>query len=59
MHKVHSIFPFPIYRADMKQKITEHDIDYIKNQKQKSTKNEGNLTSKENYLLNKKQLEHL
>ena len=34
MHKVHSIFPFPIYRADMKQKITEHDIDYIKNQKQ-------------------------
>ena len=31
MHKVHSIFPFPIYRADMKQKITEHDIDYRKN----------------------------
>lgn len=59
MHKIHSIFPFPIYRADMKQKITEHDIDYIKNQQQKSTKNEGNLTSKENYLLNKKQLEHL
>tara|TARA_Y100000361_G_C11132188_1_gene329634 strand:+ start:298 stop:909 length:612 start_codon:yes stop_codon:yes gene_type:complete len=59
MHKIHSIFPFPVYQTNIKQDITEHNIDYIKNQKQKSTKNEGNFTSLETYLLNKEQLKPL
>jgi uncharacterized protein (TIGR02466 family) len=59
MHKIDSIFPVPIYRSNIKQDITEYDIDYIKNEKQKSNLNEGNYTSQENYLLNKKTLEHL
>ena len=59
MYKIHSIFPFPVYRSNIKQDVTEHVIDYVKNQKQKSNANEGNFTSQENYLLDKEQLIHL
>ena len=59
MYKIHSIFPFPVYRSNIKQDVTEHVIDYVKNHLQKSNANEGNFTSQENYLLDKEQLIHL
>ena len=50
MSEIKSIFPVPIYRTNVKEIISKEDLDYIKNQKQVSYKNEGNFTSKDTYI---------
>ena len=54
MSEIKSIFPVPIYRTNVKEIISKEDLDYIKNQKQVSYKNEGNFTSKDTYIFKEK-----
>ena len=54
MSNIQSIFPIPIYTTNVKEIISEEDLDYIKNKQQVSYKNEGNFTSKDTYLFKNK-----
>tara|TARA_R100000544_G_C2210739_1_gene51773 strand:+ start:65 stop:673 length:609 start_codon:yes stop_codon:yes gene_type:complete len=59
MTEIHSIFPVPIYKTNIKDIILEKDLDYVKNKQQVSYKNEGNYTSRDNYILKDKQFKNI
>jgi len=55
MSEIISIFPVPIYKTNVKEIISEEDLDYIKNQQQSSHKNEGNFTSRDTHIFKNNQ----
>lgn len=59
MSNIHSIFSTPIYRTNIKESITQEDLDYVKNLKQVTYGNIGNLTSRDTYILNNKKFNDL
>tara|TARA_R100001460_G_C3507988_1_gene171165 strand:+ start:130 stop:738 length:609 start_codon:yes stop_codon:yes gene_type:complete len=59
MTNIHSIFPTPIYKINIEEFITQEDLDYVKNIKQVTYGNIGNLTSRNTYVLNNKKFDSL
>jgi len=57
--RIHGIFPTPIYFSKINRKLNTKELLIIKNNKFKVDKNEGNTTSIENYILNKKEFKNL
>jgi|TARA_R100001463_G_C3517454_1_gene220519 uncharacterized protein (TIGR02466 family) len=53
------IFPTPIYLSSIKRKLTKSELLFVNKAKLKSHDNEGNITSDENYLLEKKPFNNL
>jgi uncharacterized protein (TIGR02466 family) len=51
---INSIFPTPIYISKLDRKLTPLELKFIDKHKKDSFKNEGNITSKNNYILNEK-----
>jgi len=49
---IHGIFPVPIYFSDLEKPLNKKQITFVKNNK--TRKNEGNVSSKDNYILNNK-----
>ena len=53
--KIYGIFPIPIYFSKIKENFTQEELFFIdKIKKFECHKNEGNLTSNNNYILNEK-----
>ena len=52
-YTIQSIFPTPIYFANIGREFSKKEIDFVKEQKNYTHNNEGNITSNNNYLLNK------
>lgn len=52
--EIHSIFPTPIYFSKLDRKLTPSELKYVDKHKKDFYKNEGNITSKNNYILNEK-----
>lgn len=50
--EVHSIFPIPVYENHIGRVFTTYEMDFVKTCEKDCTKNEGNLTSKNTYVLN-------
>ena len=51
---INSIFPTPIYTSKLNRKLTNKELSFIDKSKSDCTRNEGNITSNDNYILNKK-----
>jgi uncharacterized protein (TIGR02466 family) len=51
---INGIFPTPIYISKLDRKLTPLELKFVDKSKKDSHKNEGNITSNNNYILNEK-----
>jgi uncharacterized protein (TIGR02466 family) len=51
---INSIFPTPIYMSKLDRKLTPLELKFVDKNKKDFCKNDGNITSKNNYILNEK-----
>jgi len=51
---INSIFPTPIYISKLNRELTNKELSFIDKTKSDCNKNEGNITSNDNYILNNK-----
>ena len=56
---IHSIFPTPIYTTKMNRGFTKQELQFVKEQKKHCINNEGNINTKDNYILNRKQFKNI
>ena len=56
---IHSIFPTPIYTTKMDRGFTKQELQFVDNQKNKCSKNSGNINTKDNYILNRKEFKNI
>ena len=51
-----SIFPTPVYMTEINRGFTKQELNFVKEQKKHCAKNTGNIRTKDNYTLNRKNL---
>jgi len=51
---INSIFPIPVYISKLDRKLTSLELKFVDKNKKDIFKNEGNITSNNNYILNEK-----
>jgi len=56
---IHSIFPIPIYKTKIDRGFTKQELNFVKEQKKHCTKNQGNINTKDNYILNRKEFKNI
>ena len=56
---IQSLFPTPIYMTDIERSFTKKELDFVYNQKNFTVKNDGNVSSADNYILNKTELKNI
>jgi len=56
---IQNLFPTPIYTTKINRKFTKKESTFFYNQKKFVTKNEGNVSSIDNYILNRKELKNI
>ena len=56
---INSIFPTPIYTTKMDRGFTKQELQFVKEQKKHCTNNEGNVSTKDNYILNRKEFKNI
>ena len=56
---INSIFPTPIYISKLNRNFTPLELKFVDKSKKNFTKNDGNITSKNNYILNEKPFENI
>ena len=57
--KIQNLFPTPIYMTNMDRPFTKQELKFVEIQKNYTTKNEGNVSSIDNYILNRKELKNI
>jgi len=56
---IHQLFPQPVYTCKLERALTEKELWTINKYKNKTYKNEGNITSHDTYVLENKRFENL
>ena len=56
---INSIFPTPIYTTKMDRGFTKQELQFVKEQKKHCTNNQGNINTKDNYILNRKEFKNI
>ena len=56
---IHSVFPTPIYTTKMDRGFTKQELNFVKEQKKHCTNNQGNINTKDNYILNRKEFKNI
>ena len=56
---IHSIFPTPVYFSKLTRNLTDKELKIINDTRKDVHENEGNFTSMDTYVLNKKELKNL
>ena len=56
---INSIFPTPIYTTKIDRGFTKQELQFVKEQKKHCTKNQGNINTKDNYILNRKEFKNI
>ena len=56
---IHSIFPTPIYTTKIDRGFTKQELQFVKEQKKHCSKNTGNINTKDNYILNRKEFKNI
>ena len=56
---IHSIFPTPIYTTKIDRGFTKQELQFVKEQKKHCINNQGNINTKDNYILNRKQFKNI
>ena len=56
---IHSLFPTPIYTTKMDRGFTKQELNFVNEQKKHSMNNVGNIYTKDNYILNRKEFKNI
>jgi uncharacterized protein (TIGR02466 family) len=56
---IESLFPIPIYSTKIDREFTKQELHFLKEQKNHYTKNTGNISTKDNYILNRKEFKNI
>ena len=56
---INNLFPTPIYMTNINRGFTKQELQFVDNQKNKCVKNQGNINTKDNYILNRKEFKKL
>ena len=56
---INGIFPTPVYISKINRELTNKELSFIDKTKSDCNKNEGNITSNDNYILNNKEFKNL
>ena len=56
---IQNLFPTPIYMANMNRPFTKQELQFVEKQKNHCVKNEGNINTKDNYILNRKEFKNI
>ena len=56
---IQSIFPTPVYMTEMNRGFTKQELNFVKEQKKHCKNNEGNINTKDNYILNRKEFKNI
>ena len=56
---IQSIFPTPIYTTKINRGFTKQELQFVKEQKKHCTNNQGNINTKDNYILNRKEFKNI
>ena len=56
---IHNLFPTPIYTTKMDRGFTKQELQFVKEQKKHCTTNRGNINTKDNYILNRKEFKNI
>ena len=56
---IHSLFPTPIYTTKINRGFTKQELQFVDKQKNHCLKNQGNINTKDNYILNRKEFKNV
>jgi uncharacterized protein (TIGR02466 family) len=56
---VNNIFPTPIYMTNMDRPFTKQELQFVEKQKKHCVKNQGNINTKDNYILNRQEFKNI
>jgi uncharacterized protein (TIGR02466 family) len=56
---IENLFPTPIYMSNIDRTFTKQELQFLEQQKNHCTKNPGNISTKDNYILNRKQFKNI
>jgi uncharacterized protein (TIGR02466 family) len=56
---INNIFPTPIYTTKIDRGFTKQELQFVKQQKKHCTNNQGNINTKDNYILNRKEFKNI
>jgi len=56
---INNLFPTPIYFTNMDRPFTKQELKFVQNQKKHCVRNEGNINTKDNYILNRKEFKNI
>ena len=56
---INSIFPTPIYKTKINRGFTKQELNFVQEQKKHCNKNDGNINTKDNYILNRKEFKNI
>jgi len=56
---IQNLFPTPIYMTHMDRPFTKQELKFVEDQKNHCTKNQGNIHTKDNYILNRKEFKNI
>jgi len=56
---IYNLFPIPIYTTSMERGLTKQELQFVNKQKKHCFKNEGNINSKDTYILNRKEFKNI
>ena len=58
-HFINNIFPTPIYTTKIDRKFTKQELKFVNEQKKHCMSNTGNINTKDNYILNRKEFKNI
>ncbi len=58
-HTINNLFSIPIYMNSMDRLFTKQELKFVENQKNHCVKNTGNINTKDNYILNRKEFKNI
>ncbi len=56
---VENLFPIAVYRNNINRNFTEQELQFVNDQQNNCIKNEGNIHTEDNYILDKKQFKNI
>ena len=56
---IHNLFPTPIYTTKINRGFTKQELNFVKEQKKHCSNNQGNINTKDNYILNRKEFKNI
>ena len=56
---IESLFPIPVYRNNINRNFTEQELQFVNDQQNNCVRNEGNIYTQDNYILDRKQFKNI